>query len=117
MNNLEHEKHLAAVRSLDYVSEGMLVGLGSGSTAAHFIRALGASGMQVECVATSEASAELGRASGLRVVDFEGQPVDVTVDGADEIGPQLALIKGGGGALVWEKIVAFASQAFVIIAD
>lgn len=114
------------------VESGMVVGLGTGDTAAHFIRALGErlhgekplTGLR--CVATSRRSAELGQKLGLKVIDLDeldlgagatGRPVDITVDGADEIDPELRLVKGAGGALLFEKLVARASKKLVIIAD
>jgi ribose 5-phosphate isomerase A len=96
----------------------MEVGLGTGSTAAFFIRALAERRLDVRCVATSEASAELGRSLGLAITTLdEAARIDLTVDGADEIGPGLALIKGGGAALLREKLVWEASSRCVVIAD
>jgi ribose 5-phosphate isomerase A len=121
MLNADREKQVAARRSLDYVQQDMLVGLGSGSTAAHAIRFLGErvrDGLRIQGIPTSDASAELARSVGITVVPFDRHAqIDVTIDGADEIGPGLQLIKGGGGALLHEKIVAAASKQFVIIAD
>ena len=121
MPNTDHEKQVAAARSLEFVEQDMLVGLGSGSTAAYAIRLLGArvrDGLRIEGIPTSDASAELARSVGIEVVPFDRHAqIDVTIDGADEIGPGLQLIKGGGGALLHEKIVAAASKRFVIIAD
>lgn len=99
----------------------MAVGLGSGSTATHFIASLGErvhSGLRIRAIPTSETSSELARHAGIPLTDFgEVRRLDVTVDGADEIDPQLNLIKGGGGALLREKIVASATERLVIIAD
>ncbi len=126
MNTQEHSsrdsaKELAAARALTFVEEGMTVGLGSGSTATFFIQLLGArvkEGFRVRAIASSKASEELAMSLGIEICDFERCPeIDVTVDGADEIGPDLALIKGGGGALLREKIVASASKRFIIVAD
>ena len=121
MSNADHEKQIAARRSLDFVQHDMLVGLGSGSTAAYAIRFLGErvrEGLRIQGIPTSEASAELARGVGINVVPFDRHAqIDVTIDGADEIGPGLQLIKGGGGALLHEKIVAAASKKFIIIAD
>ena len=121
MLNADHEKQIAARRSLDFVQHDMLVGLGSGSTAAYAIRFLGErvrEGLRIQGIPTSEASAELARSVGIIVVPFDRHAqIDVTIDGADEIGPGLQLIKGGGGALLHEKIVAAASKQFIIIAD
>ncbi len=119
---IDNEKHLAATAALQWVRDGMLLGLGTASTSAHFIRAL-AQRLQsrnetVEAVATSEASARLATELGIKVRQPErGLVLDLTVDGADEIGPGLALIKGGGGALLREKVVASASKSLLIIAD
>ncbi len=116
------QKKAAALAALDYIGDGMKVGLGTGSTANCFIDALGArvrEGLNVVCVPTSVASGERARALGIPLATLEEEPeLDVTVDGADEIleGP-LALIKGGGGALTREKIVASSSGKMVVIAD
>ncbi len=121
MSNADHEKQIAATRSLDFVQQDMLVGLGSGSTAAYAIRFLGErvrQGLRIQGIPTSEASAELARGVGISLIHFDRHAqIDVTIDGADEIGPGLQLIKGGGGALLHEKIVAAASKRFIIIAD
>ncbi|MDB5507272.1 MAG: Ribose 5-phosphate isomerase [Devosia sp.] len=114
-------KRDAAVASLAEVTDGMRLGLGTGSTAAHFVDGVGRlveSGMRLLCVPTSERTAAQARALGipLTTLDSIGE-LDLTVDGADEIGPGLALIKGGGGALLREKIVAAASRRMVVIAD
>lgn len=115
------DKERAALYALSYVEPGMTVGLGTGSTADHFIKGLAAearAGLKVRCVATSERSAELGRAEGLEVLDLsEVVHVDLTVDGADEADPALRLIKGGGGALLREKIVAQLSDVHVTVVD
>jgi ribose 5-phosphate isomerase A len=94
------------------------VGLGTGSTAAWFVKALGARGLKITCVATSAATAELAASLGMTVAELgETRAIDLTVDGADEIGPGLSLIKGGGGALLREKLVWEASRRSVVIAD
>jgi ribose 5-phosphate isomerase A len=100
----------------------MTVGLGTGSTAAFFVKALGAraaeKSLTLKCVATSKATAEMATAVGLKVIDLDkAGTIDLTVDGADEIGPDLALIKGGGAALLREKLVWEASLRCVVIAD
>src|SRR6201996_5493780 len=97
----------------------MVVGLGTGSTAAWFVKALGARALSgLKCVATSRATAELAESVGLKVIDLDkAGTIDLTVDGADEIGPELALIKGGGAALLREKLVWEASLRCVTIAD
>ena len=114
-------KRTAALAALELVKPGMRLGLGSGSTTAHFIRALGAKvrdGLSVAGVPTSVAAASLARAEGIALIDLDEEPeLDLTVDGADEIDRRLRLIKGGGGALLREKIVAAASRRVVIIAD
>jgi ribose 5-phosphate isomerase A len=117
----DDDKRLAAEAALAEVQAGMMVGLGTGSTAAHMIRALGrmvADGLQIDAVATSVASAELARGLGIRVHDFaEVARVDLTIDGADEIDDRLLVVKGAGGAMLREKCVAAASDRMVVIAD
>ncbi len=114
-------KRQSALVALDEIRDGMIVGLGTGSTASHFVRALGAkvrSGLRVKAIATSEESAGLAREVGISLTTFKEHPrVDVTVDGADEVSPELDLIKGLGGALVREKIVAHASDRVIIVVD
>jgi ribose 5-phosphate isomerase A len=114
-------KDRAAAAALAHVRPGMRLGLGTGSTAAFFIDRLGAAvadGLDVTAVPTSEWTHARASALGIRLATLEDCPeLDLTVDGADEIGPGLALIKGGGGALLREKIVASASKAMVVIAD
>jgi len=114
-------KKQAALAALDEIRSGMVVGLGTGSTAAHFIRALGDKvrmGMKVVAIPTSEATRRLAEEVGIPLTNFKYHPnVDVTVDGADEVSPHLDLIKGLGGALVREKIVAHASQRIIIVVD
>jgi len=121
---LEAEKKIAgeAAAGGEWVRAGMRIGIGTGSTVAYFIRALGRrvreEGLEIEGVATSEMSAELAEREGIRVVaPARKMRLDLDVDGADEIGPDLLLIKGGGGALTREKIVAAASRRVLIIAD
>ena len=115
-------KHMAGTAAAELIEEGMVVGLGSGSTATYFIYALAQrmqSGLSiVGAVATSTATAELASNLGIPLTDLDTHPVlDIDIDGADEIDPQLNLIKGGGGALLREKVVAYASRRFVVIAD
>ena len=112
----------AAQRALGLVKSGMTVGLGSGSTATLWIKLLGEQvrdkGSDIRAIASSEDSERLGRSYGIPFVNFEEcRSLDLTVDGADEVAPKLALIKGGGGKLLREKIVASASKQFVIVAD
>jgi len=118
----DRHKELAARKAVQYIQHGMVVGLGTGSTAEFAIRALGerveAESIEVQCVPTSEASAALGEQVGLDMISLEDNPVvDLTIDGADEVNPDLNLIKGLGGALLREKIVAEASTREVIIID
>ena len=111
-------KRQAALRALAEIRDGMIVGLGTGSTAAHFIRELGGARLKVAGIPTSEESRRLAEEAGIRLTTFKEHPrIDVTVDGADEVSPELDLIKGFGGALVREKIVAHASKRVVIIVD
>jgi ribose 5-phosphate isomerase A len=112
----------AAQQALELVSPGMTVGLGSGSTATLWVQLLGEQvrdhGLNIRAIASSEDSEHLGRSFGIPIITFdECEHLDLTVDGADEIAPGLALIKGGGGKLLREKIVASASRRFVVIAD
>src|ERR1700674_4478903 len=114
-------KLAAAARALAFVESGMKLGLGTGSTAAKFVDLLGAkvrAGLDVVCVATSEATQVQAEALGIPMTTLEEAPfLDLTVDGADEIDDELRLIKGGGGALLREKIVATASGRMIVIAD
>jgi len=114
-------KQLAAGAAVDLVEDGMRLGIGTGSTAEYFIQLLGQrvrDGLSVSGVATSERSAELCRQLGIGLTNLDETPVlDLAVDGADEFDGALNLIKGGGGALLREKIVAGAAKRFVVIAD
>jgi len=111
-------KRKAALAALDEIRDGMIVGLGSGSTAAIFIRELGKSGLKVSGIASSEESARIAQEVAVPLTSFEQHPrIDITIDGADEVSPDLDMIKGWGGALVREKIVAHASKRLVIIVD
>ena len=106
-------------RALSHVRDGALVGLGSGRTASAFVRALGArvrQGLRARGVPTSEATARLAREVGVPLAGLDEGVLDLTVDGADEVDPRLALIKGYGGALVRERIVAAASRRLIIVA-
>lgn len=117
----EAQKREAAARALEEVKPGMRLGLGTGSTARHFVDLLGArvaEGLEVICVPTSEATAQQARSLAIPLSDLDALDyLDLTVDGADEIDPALNLIKGAGGALLREKIVAAASRAMIVIAD
>ncbi|HKI98914.1 MAG TPA: ribose-5-phosphate isomerase RpiA [bacterium] len=117
----DREKQLAAEASVELVESGMVLGLGTGSTAAFAVRKLGQrvrEGLRVRGLPTSEATRRLAEAEGIALTSFaEVTRLDLTLDGADEFDPQLNLIKGGGGALFREKIVAAASQRLVIFAD
>ena len=114
------QKRAAADKALELVRDGMLLGLGSGTTALFFTQGVGrlvAEGMKVRAVPTSRATAELAAANGITVVeDLIGQ-VDLAVDGADEVDADLSLIKGRGGALFREKLVAAAAKRFVVVVD
>ena len=115
-------KQQAAARAIELVQDGMTLGLGTGSTAARFVDLLGRrirdEGLKVACVPTSEATRAQAEALGIALVSLDQQPfLDLTIDGADEIDDELRLIKGGGGALLREKIVATASESMVVIAD
>jgi len=119
--NAEQCKRAAAAKALDLVRPGMRLGLGTGSTAKHFVELLGErvrGGLDVVGVPTSEATQAAALRAGIPLATLDEIPeVDLTVDGADEIAPDLTLIKGGGGALLREKIVAAASSRMVVIAD
>jgi ribose 5-phosphate isomerase A len=114
-------KQLAGKKAAEYVADGMTVGLGTGSTAYWMVEYLGErvrDGLSIRGVPTSKRTEEQARRLGIPLVTFhEVQQLDVTIDGADEIGPNLALIKGGGGALLREKLVAAASKKMIVVAD
>lgn len=118
----DEAKRLVAKRAVEFVEDGMAVGLGTGTTSRMFIEELGAkvkaTGMKIRCVASSDASEQLGRSLGMEVTTLAELPaLDVYIDGADEVAPGLALIKGGGGALLREKIVASAAKRFIVVVD
>src|SRR5881275_466945 len=121
-NQQDRWKRLAGETAVTFIEDGMVIGLGSGTTATQMIYALGhriQEGLRITgAVATSHASEDLARKLGIPLTDLDTHSVlDLDIDGADEIDPQLRLIKGGGGALLREKIVAWASRQLVIIAD
>ena len=121
MSASDRLKGEAALKALDYVENGMRLGLGTGSTAAKFVDLLGArvaDGFEVLCVPTSEATRAQAESLSIPLTTLDETPsLDLTVDGADELDDALRLIKGGGGALLREKIVAAASSRMVVIAD
>jgi ribose 5-phosphate isomerase A len=120
MSAAEVLKQAAADRAVELVRDGMLVGLGSGTTASLFVAELGrrvAAGLRVTGLASSERTAQLAAASGVPVVQEVDRPLDLAVDGADEIDPQRNLLKGRGGALFREKMVALNSERFIVVAD
>jgi ribose 5-phosphate isomerase A len=117
----DREKEAAARASLRFVKDGQIVGLGTGSTAAYFIELLGEevkNGLRIRGIPSSDRSREQAASLGIPLTTLDEFPqIDVTVDGADEVDPHLRMIKGGGGALLREKIVASATRQFVIITD
>ena len=119
--NIDAQKRAAAARAVEFVRPGMRVGLGTGSTAKHFVELIGErvrSGLDIVAVPTSDATLADAKRCGIPLTTLDETPeLDLTVDGADEIGPDLCLIKGGGGALLREKIVAAASARMIVIAD
>lgn len=124
MNNgteLDSLKKAAALKAVEYVQDGMVVGLGTGSTAKHMIIALGEKvrgGMQLRGVPTSHETATLARQSGITLIDSDNRwEIDVAIDGADQVDPSFNLIKGGGGALLKEKIVAASAKQFIVLVD
>ncbi|MGY9047367.1 hypothetical protein P775_00600 [Puniceibacterium antarcticum] len=122
LSPVERAKYVAARRAAEFVEEGMQVGLGTGSTAAWMVRRLGErvreDGLKIRGVPTSTRTAELAREVGIEVITLEEAGwLDLTIDGADEFDHALNLIKGGGGALLQEKIVATASERMIVIAD
>jgi len=117
---VESQKRAAAERAVELVRPGMIVGLGTGSTARYFIDGLGrrvGEGLGVRGVVTSDESRRLAAAAGIPIVDRIDGGLDLAVDGADEIDPAMNCIKGRGGALLREKIVAHASRRFILVAD
>ena len=122
LSPIDQAKYDAALRAVEFVQDGMKLGLGTGSTAAWMVKLLGErvrdEGLKVVGVPTSSRTAELARQVGIEGVTREqARRLDLTIDGADEFDPDLNLIKGGGGALLQEKIVATASDRMIVIAD
>ena len=119
--NADAQKRAAAARAVEFVRPGMRLGLGTGSTARHFVELIGERvhvGLDVIAVPTSQATRADAERCGISLTTLDETPeLDLTVDGADEIAPDLSLIKGGGGALLREKIVAAASARMIVIAD
>ncbi len=116
--SVEEQKKAAAEEAVKHIGPGMKVGLGTGSTANYFIEALANSKLDVLCVPTSRATRELAEKLGLKLSTLEENPyLDITVDGADEFDSKFRLIKGGGGAMHREKLVASSSRWMVVIAD
>src|SRR6187200_1891080 len=119
--NSDAYKRAAAARAVEFVRPGMRLGLGTGSTAKHFVELIGErvrASLNVIAVPTSEATLADAKRCGIALTTLDDTPqLDLTVDGADEIAPDLSLIKGGGGALLREKIVAAASARMIVIAD
>lgn len=118
---VEGEKRLAAEKAVEFVENDMILGLGTGSTVAFVLQALarkGKEGLRVKGIPTSAATAKLARELGIELTDFEHHQVcDLVIDGADEVNGHLDLIKGGGGALLREKIVASSARKFIVIVD
>jgi ribose 5-phosphate isomerase A len=119
--DLDSFKKAAALKAMEFVRDGMVVGLGTGSTAKHMVIALGAkvrAGMTLRAVPTSQETAALARQSGIPLIDTENRwEIDVAIDGADQVDPGFNLIKGGGGALLKEKIVAASARQFIVLVD
>lgn len=116
-----NEKQLVGEKAVEYIRDGMVVGLGTGSTAYYTIKKLGElvrKGLNIKGIPTSEQTAALAVKQGITLLDFkEVKQIDVVIDGADEFDADLNLIKGGGGALLREKIIANATSTFIVIAD
>ncbi|MCA1958204.1 MAG: ribose-5-phosphate isomerase RpiA [Nitrospira sp.] len=121
LSDLDSLKKAAALKAVEFVRDGMVVGLGTGSTAKHLVIALGEkvrAGMKLRGVATSHETASLAEQSGITLIDTDNRwEIDVAIDGADQVDPAFNLIKGGGGALLKEKIVAASAQQFIVVVD
>jgi ribose 5-phosphate isomerase A len=119
--DLDSLKKAAALAAVEYVRDGMVVGLGTGSTAKHMVIALGEkvrAGMHIRGVPTSQETATLARQSGIILIDTDNRwEIDVAIDGADQVDPAFNLVKGGGGALLKEKIVAASAKQFIVLVD
>ncbi|MBS0154532.1 MAG: ribose-5-phosphate isomerase RpiA [Nitrospira sp.] len=119
--DLENLKKAAALKAVEFVRDGMVVGLGTGSTAKHLILALGEqirTGLKLQAVPTSQETARLAREVSIPLIDAENRwEIDVAIDGADQVDPDFNLIKGGGGALLKEKIVAGSAKQFIVMVD
>jgi ribose 5-phosphate isomerase A len=120
-HDLDSLKKAAALKAVEFVRDGMVVGLGTGSTANHMVIALGEkvrAGMKLRGVPTSQETAALARQSGILLIDADNRwEIDVAIDGADQVDPGFNLIKGGGGALLKEKIVAASAKQFIVLVD
>jgi ribose 5-phosphate isomerase A len=120
-HDLDGFKKAAALRAVEFIQDGMVVGLGTGSTARHMILALGErvrAGMKLRGVPTSQETATLAREAGISLLESENRwEIDVAIDGADQVDPKFNLIKGGGGALLKEKIVAASAKQFIVMVD
>jgi ribose 5-phosphate isomerase A len=120
-DSLDNLKKAAALRAVEFIRDGMVIGLGTGSTAKHLLAAIGQqvrAGRKVRGVPTSQETAALARESGIPLIDTEERwEIDVAIDGADQVDPDFNLIKGGGGALLKEKIVAASAKHFIVMVD
>lgn len=119
--NLDSLKKAVALKAIEFIHEGMVVGLGTGTTAKHMLIALGdkvRSGMRLRGVPTSAETAALAKQAGILLINSENRwETDVAIDGADQVDPDFNLIKGGGGALLKEKIVAASAKEFIVMID
>lgn len=119
--DLDQLKKAAALKAVEFVRDGMIVGLGTGSTAKHMVVALGdkvRAGMKLRGVPTSQETAALAKQAGIALIESDNRwEIDVAIDGADQVDPGFNLIKGGGGALLKEKIVAASARQFVVLVD
>lgn len=119
--DVDNLKKAAALTAVEFVRDGMVIGLGTGSTAKHMVIALGnkvRAGMKLRAVPTSQETAALAKQFGITLIDAENRwEIDVAIDGADQVDPRFNLIKGGGGALLKEKIVAASAKQFIVLVD